>query len=141
MSDKPDKFDRMAERDAIRASVIDQCNREGPYNAIGGAERIRALTKTPILARRLELEHKATIIAIAEEIEANDADEPIKSALARHDTEIRKQERERIVETLMFEASGWSHSDLNKANFIVALTNKIQPSCIATLSDRSEQQI
>jgi hypothetical protein len=25
------------------ASVVDQCNREGPYNAIGAASRIRAL--------------------------------------------------------------------------------------------------
>lgn len=27
------------------AEVIDQCNREGPYNAIGGAKRIRELKK------------------------------------------------------------------------------------------------
>jgi len=25
------------------AAVVDQCNREGPYNAIGAAKRIRAL--------------------------------------------------------------------------------------------------
>jgi len=25
------------------AGVVDQCNREGPYNAIGAAQRIRAL--------------------------------------------------------------------------------------------------
>lgn len=25
------------------ASVVDQCNKEGPYNAIGAAKRIRAL--------------------------------------------------------------------------------------------------
>ena len=41
-------------RDAIRrevleeaARVIDQCNREGPYNAIQGASRIRALAAEP----------------------------------------------------------------------------------------------
>lgn len=28
---------------ARAADVVDQCNREGPYNAIGAAERIRAL--------------------------------------------------------------------------------------------------
>lgn len=27
------------------ASVVDQCNREGPYNAIGAASRIRSLAK------------------------------------------------------------------------------------------------
>jgi len=27
------------------AKVIDTCNREGPYNAIGGARRIRELKK------------------------------------------------------------------------------------------------
>jgi hypothetical protein len=32
-----------AGRDAA-ADVVDQCNREGPYNAIGAASRIRALT-------------------------------------------------------------------------------------------------
>ncbi len=26
------------------ADVVDQCNKEGPYNAIGAASRIRALT-------------------------------------------------------------------------------------------------
>lgn len=38
--------------DAIRnaaleeaALVVDQCNREGPYNAIGAARRIRALKR------------------------------------------------------------------------------------------------
>lgn len=34
------------ERDAIIercAAVVDQCNREGPYEAIGAAKRIRAL--------------------------------------------------------------------------------------------------
>ena len=41
-----------AECDAIRAQtieecaqVVDQCNHEGPYNAIGAASRIRALAK------------------------------------------------------------------------------------------------
>jgi hypothetical protein len=32
--------ERMRER---CAQVVDQCNREGPYNAIGAASRIRAL--------------------------------------------------------------------------------------------------
>ncbi len=27
----------------MAAQIIDQCNREGPYEAIGGAKRIRAL--------------------------------------------------------------------------------------------------
>jgi hypothetical protein len=27
------------------AAVVDECNREGPYNAIGAADRIRALLK------------------------------------------------------------------------------------------------
>jgi hypothetical protein len=27
------------------AAVVDECNREGPYNAIGAADRIRALIK------------------------------------------------------------------------------------------------
>ena len=27
------------------AAVVDQCNREGPYNAIGAASRIRALAQ------------------------------------------------------------------------------------------------
>lgn len=27
------------------AKIIDDCNREGPYNAIGGASRIRKLKK------------------------------------------------------------------------------------------------
>lgn len=27
------------------AKIIDECNREGPYNAIGGAKRIRELKK------------------------------------------------------------------------------------------------
>lgn len=29
------------------ATVVDQCNREGPYNAIGAAKRIRALKGQP----------------------------------------------------------------------------------------------
>ena len=30
------------------ADVVDQCNREGPYNAIGAAARIRALKVVPV---------------------------------------------------------------------------------------------
>lgn len=30
------------------AAVVDQCNREGPYNAIGAAPRIRALLDWPV---------------------------------------------------------------------------------------------
>lgn len=31
--------------EAMAAKIIDDCNREGPYNAIGGARRIRELKK------------------------------------------------------------------------------------------------
>jgi hypothetical protein len=31
------------------AAVVDQCNREGPYNAIGAGSRIRALLKQEVL--------------------------------------------------------------------------------------------
>ena len=43
-----------AERDEIIeqcAAVVDQCNREGPYMAIGAARRIRALKSQPHEAR------------------------------------------------------------------------------------------
>ena len=43
---------RMAEHDRIwnaaievAAKIVDDCNREGPYNAIGAASRIRELKK------------------------------------------------------------------------------------------------
>jgi hypothetical protein len=42
--------EQMARADAMKercAQVVDQCNREGPYNAIGAASRIRALKETP----------------------------------------------------------------------------------------------
>ena len=40
-------FEREIWNEAIEAAakIIDECNREGPYNAIGGARRIRDLKK------------------------------------------------------------------------------------------------
>lgn len=40
-------FEKRIWNEAIEAAakVIDDCNREGPYNAIGGARRIRELKK------------------------------------------------------------------------------------------------
>lgn len=46
---------RTARGEAIEeaAAIVEQCNREGPYNAIGAAPRIRALAE-----KRAEAEHE-----------------------------------------------------------------------------------
>jgi hypothetical protein len=52
------------------AQVVDECNREGPYNAIGAASRIRALAKPAAKINRdklvkelLELRHIEAVVA------------------------------------------------------------------------------
>ena len=45
------------------ADVVDQCNREGPYNAIGAASRIRALKVVDDLPKRRAVKVREVVLS------------------------------------------------------------------------------